>query len=187
VKIKLHGASDPHAGRIDDESEPVRPPDPDEPYWRHGNGERLALSLLLAGQPEEQARRILSLHADAVGALVHGAARRSHAATDGASPPRGRRRPALQGTRAHPGRPRSARGPLARSLSATSAMSVRVTELERRAFFTPKTLYLSISERTVRSMLANGTLPSYRVEGARRIDPADVDRYLANRREGRAA
>jgi excisionase family DNA binding protein len=68
-------------------------------------------------------------------------------------------------------------------------LALRVTELERRAFFTPKTLalYLSISERTVRSMLASRVIPSYRVEGARRIDPADVDRYLANRREGRAA
>ena len=64
-------------------------------------------------------------------------------------------------------------------------MTVRVTDLERRAFFTPKTLaaYLSLSERTVRSMLANGRIPSYRVEGARRIDPADVDRYLAAHRE----
>jgi excisionase family DNA binding protein len=68
-------------------------------------------------------------------------------------------------------------------------MSVRVTETERRAFFTPKTLaqYLAISERTVRSMLASGRIASYRVEGARRIDPRDVDRYLANRREERAA
>jgi excisionase family DNA binding protein len=66
---------------------------------------------------------------------------------------------------------------------------VRVTEPERRAFFTPRTLaqYLALSERTVRSMLSAGKLPSYRIEGARRIDPADVDRYLANRREGRAA
>lgn len=65
-------------------------------------------------------------------------------------------------------------------------MSIRVTELERRAFFTPKTLaqYLSLSERTVREMLRQGILPSYRVEGARRIDPDDVDSYLANRREG---
>jgi excisionase family DNA binding protein len=68
-------------------------------------------------------------------------------------------------------------------------VSVRVTEMERRAFFTPKTLaqYLAISERTVRSMLASGRIPSYRFEGARRIDPRDVDRYLANRREERAA
>lgn len=48
-------------------------------------------------------------------------------------------------------------------------MSVRVTDTERRAFFTPKTLA--------------AYLASYRVEGARRIDPADVDHYLANRRE----
>lgn len=68
-------------------------------------------------------------------------------------------------------------------------MGVEVTEFERRAFFTPKTLaqYLAVSERTVRSMLAAGTIASYRVEGARRIDPADVDSYLAKRREGRAA
>jgi excisionase family DNA binding protein len=66
---------------------------------------------------------------------------------------------------------------------------VRVTELERRAFLTPRTLaqYLALSERTVRGMLSAGKLPSYRVEGARRIDPADVDRYLANRREVKAA
>ena len=70
-----------------------------------------------------------------------------------------------------------------------SGGGVRVTEFERRAFFTPRTLaqYLALSERTVRGMLSAGKLPSYRVEGARRIDPADVDRYLANRREGRAA
>jgi excisionase family DNA binding protein len=63
-------------------------------------------------------------------------------------------------------------------------MTVRVTQLERRAFFTPKTLalYLSVSERTVRSMLASGRIPSYRIEGARRVDPRDVDSYLAARR-----
>ena len=68
-------------------------------------------------------------------------------------------------------------------------MTVRVTQLERRAFFTPKTLalYLSVSERTVRSMLASGRIASYRVEGARRIDPVDVDAYLARRRATGAA
>jgi excisionase family DNA binding protein len=68
-------------------------------------------------------------------------------------------------------------------------VSVRVTGQERRAFFTPKTLaqYLSLSERTVRSMLAAGKIASYRVEGARRIDPTDVDSYLARRRERGAA
>ena len=64
-------------------------------------------------------------------------------------------------------------------------MTVQVTQLERRAFFTPKTLalYLSVSERTVRSMLASGRIASYRVEGARRIDPVDVDSYLAAHRQ----
>jgi excisionase family DNA binding protein len=64
-------------------------------------------------------------------------------------------------------------------------VSLRVTETERRAFFTPATLaqYLAVSERTVRSMLAAGKIASYKVEGARRIDPTDVDTYLANRRE----
>jgi excisionase family DNA binding protein len=68
-------------------------------------------------------------------------------------------------------------------------MTVRVTGQERRAFFTPKTLaqYLALSERTVRSMLADGKIASYRVEGARRIDPSDVDSYLARRRHRGAA
>jgi excisionase family DNA binding protein len=63
-------------------------------------------------------------------------------------------------------------------------MTIRITHQQRRAFFTPRTLaqYLSLSERTVRSMLAAGKIASYRVEGARRIDPADVDSYLARHR-----
>jgi excisionase family DNA binding protein len=63
---------------------------------------------------------------------------------------------------------------------------LRVVEVERRAFFSPKTLaeYLALSERTIREMLRRGDIPSYRVaDGARRIDPADVDSYLAKRRE----
>ena len=57
----------------------------------------------------------------------------------------------------------------------------------RRAFFTPRTLaeYLSMSERTIREMLARGEIASYKVgENARRIDPKDVDSYLAKRRDG---
>jgi excisionase family DNA binding protein len=53
-------------------------------------------------------------------------------------------------------------------------MTVRVTQLERRAFFTPKTLalYLSVSERAVRSMLASGRIPSYTTTVARdRLSP----------------
>ena len=66
--------------------------------------------------------------------------------------------------------------------------TVEITETHRRAFFTPRTLaeYLALSERTVREMLRKGTIPSYKVEGARRVAPADVDRYLAERRENAA-
>ena len=61
---------------------------------------------------------------------------------------------------------------------------VNVTE-ERRAFFTPKTLavFLAVSERTVYELLSSGQLASYKVAGARRIDPADVDEYLARNRQ----
>ena len=66
--------------------------------------------------------------------------------------------------------------------------ALRVGKPELRPFFTPKGLaeYLSISERTVREMLSKERIPSYKVEGQRRIDPADVDRYLARNRNGAA-
>ena len=62
--------------------------------------------------------------------------------------------------------------------------TVRVAKQELLPFFTPKALaeYLSISERTVRDMLSKQRIPSYKVEGQRRIDPADVERYLARNR-----
>ena len=65
--------------------------------------------------------------------------------------------------------------------------AVEVGSPRRRAFFTPKMLadYLSLSERTVREMLRNRVIPSYRIGGARRIDPSDVESYLAAR--GQAA
>lgn len=66
--------------------------------------------------------------------------------------------------------------------------AVRLATPDRRPFFTPKTLaaYLSISERTVRDMLSKHRIPSYKVEGQRRIDPADVDAYLARHRDNAA-
>jgi excisionase family DNA binding protein len=66
--------------------------------------------------------------------------------------------------------------------------AVRVASPELRPFFTPKALaeYLSISERTVRDMLSKERIPSYKVEGQRRIDPADVEKYLARNRNGAA-
>ena len=67
-----------------------------------------------------------------------------------------------------------------------SAITVRKQTL--RPFFTPRALaeYLSISERTVRQMLAEGRIASYRVEGVRRIAADDVDAYLARNRRDRA-
>jgi len=66
--------------------------------------------------------------------------------------------------------------------------ALRVVKRDLRPFFTPKTLaqYLSISERTVRQMLADGRIESYKVEGQRRIDFADVEAYLARHRHERA-
>ena len=66
--------------------------------------------------------------------------------------------------------------------------AIRVAKQELRPFLSPKALaeYLSISERTVRDMLSKQRIPSYKVEGQRRIDPADVERYLARNGAGRA-
>ena len=56
---------------------------------------------------------------------------------------------------------------------------------DERPFYTVRSLAkrLALSERTVRDMLRWGRIASYKVEGARRVDPADVDVYLAQRRE----
>lgn len=59
----------------------------------------------------------------------------------------------------------------------------------RRPFFSPIGLanYLDVSERTVREWLAEGLIPSYRLGGRRRINPDDVDIFLSQRRERKAA
>jgi excisionase family DNA binding protein len=53
------------------------------------------------------------------------------------------------------------------------------------AFFTERSLaaYLAVSDRTIRNWIRRGELPSYKLGAARRIDPADVDVFLAARRE----
>ncbi len=59
-----------------------------------------------------------------------------------------------------------------------------------RPFYTPRQLadYLALSERTVRELLRTGAIASYKVSGARRISPNDVDAWLAAcRQEGKAA
>jgi excisionase family DNA binding protein len=52
-------------------------------------------------------------------------------------------------------------------------------------FFTERTLaaYLAVSDRTIRNWIRRGELPSYKLGASRRIDPADVDTFLAQRRD----
>jgi excisionase family DNA binding protein len=52
-------------------------------------------------------------------------------------------------------------------------------------FFTERTLaaYLAVSDRTIRNWIRRGELPSYKLGASRRIDPADVDTFLAHRRD----
>lgn len=70
------------------------------------------------------------------------------------------------------------------------ALSVDIEGMGRNSappegFFTERSLaaYLSVSDRTIRNWIRRGELPSYKLGAARRIDPADVDRFLAERRE----
>jgi excisionase family DNA binding protein len=53
------------------------------------------------------------------------------------------------------------------------------------AFFTEWTLaaYLAVSDRTIRNWIRRGDLPSYKLGTARRIDPADVEDFLARHRD----
>jgi excisionase family DNA binding protein len=59
--------------------------------------------------------------------------------------------------------------------------------MERKypAFFTERTLaaYLSVSDRTIRNWIRRGELPSYKLGASRRIDPADVEAFLARHRD----
>jgi excisionase family DNA binding protein len=53
------------------------------------------------------------------------------------------------------------------------------------SFFTERTLaaFLAVSDRTVRNWIRRGELVSYKLGASRRIDPADVETFLARRRE----
>jgi len=61
--------------------------------------------------------------------------------------------------------------------------------MERKAaspsFYTERTLadFLAVSDRTVRNWIRRGELPSYKLGAARRIDPADVEVFLAQNRD----
>ena len=52
-------------------------------------------------------------------------------------------------------------------------------------FFTERTLaaYLAVSDRTIRNWIRRGELPSYKLGASRRIDPADVNAFLAQPRD----
>ena len=56
------------------------------------------------------------------------------------------------------------------------------------SFFTERTLatYLAVSDRTIRNWIRRGELSSYKLGSSRRIDPADVDDFLARHRDGAA-
>lgn len=53
------------------------------------------------------------------------------------------------------------------------------------AFFTERSLadYLAVSDRTIRNWIKRGDLPSYKLGASRRIDPADVEDFLARHRD----
>jgi excisionase family DNA binding protein len=57
----------------------------------------------------------------------------------------------------------------------------------RRVWFTPESLagYLQVSERMVRKWVAQGRLRSYKLDGCRRFDPADVEAFVAQFRDER--
>lgn len=61
------------------------------------------------------------------------------------------------------------------------------TQIEAKPFFTERTLAerLAVSDRTIRDWIRRGELPSYKLGGSRRIDPDDVESFLAARREVR--
>lgn len=52
-------------------------------------------------------------------------------------------------------------------------------------FFTERSLaaLLAVSDRTVRKWIKRGDLPSYKLGASRRIDPADVEDFLARHRD----
>lgn len=70
-----------------------------------------------------------------------------------------------------------------------SVLSLDIEGMERKAtppaFFTERSLaaYLAVSDRTIRNWIRRGELSSYKLGAARRIDPADVDAFLAERRD----
>lgn len=67
--------------------------------------------------------------------------------------------------------------------------SLDIGGMERKpapvAFFTERTLasFLAVSDRTIRNWIRRGELPSYKLGASRRIDPVDVEDFLARHRD----
>jgi excisionase family DNA binding protein len=76
------------------------------------------------------------------------------------------------------------RNRLVRRLSDMSEITITP---ELRPWFTPDTLaaYLHVSDRLIRRWVAEGRLSSYKLDGCRRFDPADVDEFVAGLRDRR--
>jgi excisionase family DNA binding protein len=69
-----------------------------------------------------------------------------------------------------------------------SLLALDIGGMERKpdpSFFTERTLadFLAVSDRTIRNWIRRGDLPSYKFGAARRIDPADVKRFLDRHRD----
>jgi excisionase family DNA binding protein len=70
-----------------------------------------------------------------------------------------------------------------------TATALDIGGMERKTttptFFTGRTLadFLAVSDRTIRNWIRSGMLPSYKLGAARRIDPADVEDFLARHRD----
>ncbi len=70
-----------------------------------------------------------------------------------------------------------------------AAFALDIGGMERKStgpnFFTERTLadFLAVSDRTIRNWIRSGKLPSYKLGAVRRIDPADVEDFLARHRD----
>jgi len=95
------------------------------------------------------------------------------------------------GQRNYRGRSRRERhfGGMKQSRAELPARRRHLGGMERKSplprFFTERTLadFLAVSDRTVRNWIKRGELPSYKLGAARRIDPADVEDFLARHRD----
>jgi excisionase family DNA binding protein len=65
-----------------------------------------------------------------------------------------------------------------------SVVAALRAERDERPLLSPKELAvrLGISDRTARSMIASGALPSVKVGGLTKVEPGAVDEYLARQK-----